>query len=269
MQSFISITLAFFFLFGALDAYPYPITYDPQQDVVSRTITVHKHGRGDFSSVQQAIDSIPSNNHVWTRILINSGVYVEKVEIPQDKPYIIIEGNPNRFAHFPQFPVIEFETDAGDVVKSPAFKLHADNYVARNIVFKLYASNQPIEDGESTYSTAKFFKFVLRTGQGLLTVVRLNITISILDVRPSRASIGKEGKKIMLQGSVQRNESKAPGSVWSYLTAFSEVDCRGPGARMSHRVPWEKKLTANEASYFSNAAYSFINQDGWMQKQPK
>ncbi|KAL6145337.1 hypothetical protein ACLB2K_056025 [Fragaria x ananassa] len=50
------------------------------------------------------------------------------------------------------------------------------------------------EDGESTNSTAEFFRFALRTGQGL-TVVRLSVTISILDVGSSRASIGKERKK--------------------------------------------------------------------------
>jgi len=41
---------------------------------------------------------------------------------------------------------------------------------------------------------AGFFRFALRTGQGL-TVVRLSVTISILDVGSSRASIGKERKK--------------------------------------------------------------------------
>ncbi|XP_062005576.1 probable pectinesterase 66 [Rosa rugosa] len=53
------------------------------------------------------------------------------------------------------------------------------------------------------------------------------------------------------------------------LTAFSEEDCKGPGADLSDRVPWEKKqLSAEELSYFSNTA-SFINQDGWLEKQPK
>lgn len=52
----------------------------------------------------------------------------EKVEIK--KPYIILEGDLNHP------PVIEFG-DAGSVVDSPTFKLNADNFVARNIVFKV------------------------------------------------------------------------------------------------------------------------------------
>lgn len=54
----------------------------------------------------------------------------EKVTIPQDKPYIILEGNPNHLT------TIEFG-DAGSVVDSPTFKAHADNFVAKNIVFKV------------------------------------------------------------------------------------------------------------------------------------
>lgn len=75
MQTFISVTMALFFFFAALDARPYPVKYD-LQEVASRTITVDEHGRGDFASVQQAIDSIPSNNNEWICIHINFGVYV-------------------------------------------------------------------------------------------------------------------------------------------------------------------------------------------------
>ena len=45
------------------------------KDVVSRTITVDLSGRGDFSSVQQAIDSVPHNNNLWTLIHIKAGIY--------------------------------------------------------------------------------------------------------------------------------------------------------------------------------------------------
>lgn len=54
----------------------------------------------------------------------------EKVTIPQDKPYIILEGDPKHLT------VIEFG-DAGSVVNSPTFKSLADNFVAKNIVFKV------------------------------------------------------------------------------------------------------------------------------------
>ena len=66
------------------------------------------------------------------------------------------------------------------------------------------------EDGESTNSTVGFFIFASRIGKGL-TVVRLNITILILDVRSSRASIGKERKK-QRESSGERTEKRKESS---------------------------------------------------------
>lgn len=61
---------ALFFLLRTLDA-----RYSPQ-DIVSTTIIVDHRGKGNFLRVQQAIDSVPPNNAVWTRILISPGVYL-------------------------------------------------------------------------------------------------------------------------------------------------------------------------------------------------
>lgn len=62
MESLISTIFALFFLLGASDA-------------LSRTIIVDKNGQGKFTTVQQAIDSIPENNSLWTQILVKHGVY--------------------------------------------------------------------------------------------------------------------------------------------------------------------------------------------------
>ena len=40
---------------------------------VAETITVDQSGKGDFKSVQNAVDSIPSNNNKWIHILISPG----------------------------------------------------------------------------------------------------------------------------------------------------------------------------------------------------
>ncbi|KAK9949215.1 hypothetical protein M0R45_004748 [Rubus argutus] len=82
----ISAILVLLFFLGKLGS-----CYDAN---VSRTITVNKNGHhADFTTVQQAIDSVPSYNSLWTRILLNHGVYSEKIVIPKDKPYIILEGD--------------------------------------------------------------------------------------------------------------------------------------------------------------------------------
>ena len=46
-----------------------------QNKTSTKTIVVDKSGKGQFTTVQKAIDSIPSNNKQWTTILVNAGVY--------------------------------------------------------------------------------------------------------------------------------------------------------------------------------------------------
>jgi len=40
-----------------------------------KTITVDQSGHGDFSKIQAAINSVPSNNNNWTYIKVNAGTY--------------------------------------------------------------------------------------------------------------------------------------------------------------------------------------------------
>lgn len=42
---------------------------------ISKTIIVDQSGGGNFTEVQEAIDSIPSNNGLWTSIHVNAGIY--------------------------------------------------------------------------------------------------------------------------------------------------------------------------------------------------
>eukprot|EP01018_Ginkgo_biloba_P013473 Gb_17798 [translate_table: standard] len=49
-------------------------------------------GVGDFTSVQQAVDSVPIINLLRVVIKINAGVYTEKVSIPPTKAFISFEG---------------------------------------------------------------------------------------------------------------------------------------------------------------------------------
>ena len=41
----------------------------------SRYIIVDKQGKGQFQSIQVAVDAVPSNNRQWVVIQINAGVY--------------------------------------------------------------------------------------------------------------------------------------------------------------------------------------------------
>ncbi|KAJ4976169.1 hypothetical protein NE237_001275 [Protea cynaroides] len=96
---------------------------------VAETITVDKYGTGNFTTVQGAIDSVPSNNNRWIHIYVKSGFYIEQVNIGQDKSCIFLEGVTNRKT------VIQY--DAHEATNSSiSFSLLAENFVAKNIGFK-------------------------------------------------------------------------------------------------------------------------------------
>ncbi|KAH9755565.1 putative pectinesterase 55 [Citrus sinensis] len=48
---------------------------------------------------------------------------------------------------------------------------------------------------------------------------------------------------------------------------YAEVNCKGPGSDTSNRVSWEKKIDP-KLLYKYSTSY-FINQDGWISKQPQ
>ncbi|KAL6178270.1 hypothetical protein ACLB2K_049789 [Fragaria x ananassa] len=129
--------------------------------------------------------------------------------------YVAFKGNNGKYLKAdPGTKQLRFNsTDIGEEGVAMEVESFADGYV-RIKGFKCFG-HTTTEDGESTNSTAGFFRFALRTGQGL-TVVRLSVTISILDVRSSRASVGKDRKKEKAPESVRGNERKAPGSVWRF-----------------------------------------------------
>ncbi|CAI9782561.1 unnamed protein product [Fraxinus pennsylvanica] len=59
----------------------------------SYSLTVDKNpALGDFTSIQDAIDSLPTVNLVRVLIKVHAGVYTEKVNIPPFKSFITIEG---------------------------------------------------------------------------------------------------------------------------------------------------------------------------------
>lgn len=60
-------------------------------------------------------------------------MYSEQVSIQQGKQFIVLEGESSRTT------VISWEA-GGSVTESAAFTMLADNFVARNITFKVYSS---------------------------------------------------------------------------------------------------------------------------------
>ncbi|KAK9289185.1 hypothetical protein L1049_017659 [Liquidambar formosana] len=92
------------------------------------TITVDQSGRGNFSTIQSAIDSIPLDNRHWICIYVKTGVYREKVTIPSNKPFIYLKGGGKRNTYI-------VWDDHDTVLQSPTFTVLADNFIAKSISF--------------------------------------------------------------------------------------------------------------------------------------
>ncbi|XP_073051603.1 probable pectinesterase 29 [Primulina eburnea] len=92
------------------------------------TIYVDPSGKGNYKTIQAAIDSVPSNNQNWTCIYIKQGTYREKVHIPFDKPFIYLKGEGKRKTN-----VIWGDYDS--IATSATFTSQADNIVVKSITF--------------------------------------------------------------------------------------------------------------------------------------
>src|SRR5262245_60098518 len=57
------------------------------------TIVVAAAGSGTYTTVQDAVDAVPSGNTRPVTILVRKGTYKQQVVIPADKPYITLAGD--------------------------------------------------------------------------------------------------------------------------------------------------------------------------------
>lgn len=110
-----------------------------------RTIAVDQHGRGAFTTVQSAVDSVPDGNREWVKILVTEGSYREKVTIPRRKGYILLEGDGNTktditfdaHAHAGIDQLVSLKNvSSSSTFHTATFTVLADNFVAKNIAFK-------------------------------------------------------------------------------------------------------------------------------------
>lgn len=104
-----------------------------------KTIVVSKDGKGNFTSIQQAVDAAENGSLTRTKIIIKSGVYKEKIIIPETKGAIILEGEN------PQNTIITYDDfaskknaegkDIGTTGSSTIF-IYSDDFTAKNITFE-------------------------------------------------------------------------------------------------------------------------------------
>ncbi|XP_011093643.1 probable pectinesterase 53 isoform X1 [Sesamum indicum] len=125
----------------------------------SYTLTVDKNpALGDFTSIQQALDSLPPLNLLRVVINVHAGVYTEKVRIPKLKSFITIEGGGA------ESTIVEW----GDTAQTPGpkgrplgtfasatFAVDAPYFIAKNITFK---NTTPVPRAGETGTQAVAFR---------------------------------------------------------------------------------------------------------------
>ncbi|KQT25765.1 pectin esterase [Chryseobacterium sp. Leaf405] len=103
-----------------------------------KIIVVSKDGKGNFTTVQQAIDAVENSSSTRTKILIKSGIYKEKIIIPETKGAILLEGeNPeNTIITYDDFASKKNSEgkDIGTTNSSTIF-IYSNDFTAKNISF--------------------------------------------------------------------------------------------------------------------------------------
>ncbi|XP_048320818.2 probable pectinesterase 53 [Ziziphus jujuba] len=106
----------------------------------SITLRVSKNkASGDFTSIQDAIDSLPLVNLVRVVIKVHAGVYTEKVSIPPFKSYITIEGAGAEKTIVQWGDTAQTPGPRGQPMgtySSATFAVNSPYFIAKNITFK-------------------------------------------------------------------------------------------------------------------------------------
>ncbi|KAH9656695.1 putative pectinesterase 11 [Citrus sinensis] len=92
-------------------------------------IRVEKYGRGDFRTIQGAIDSVPDNNSELVFISVAPGIYREKIIVPANKPFITISGTKASHTKITW-------SDGGSILDSATFTVLASHFVARSLTIQ-------------------------------------------------------------------------------------------------------------------------------------
>ncbi|WCJ36397.1 Pectin lyase-like superfamily protein [Euphorbia peplus] len=106
-----------------------------------RTIKVRQDGKGDFKTVTEAIQSIPSGNKQRVIVDIGDGVYNEKIKIDRTKPFITLFGSG-------KMTTLQFDGTARKygTINSASLIVDSDYFIASNLIIK---NTAPRPDGKT------------------------------------------------------------------------------------------------------------------------
>ncbi|KAB2030984.1 hypothetical protein ES319_D05G272200v1 [Gossypium barbadense] len=100
-----------------------------QTSTTALFIRVDQSGKGDYEKIQDAIDAVPSDNKEVVFILVEPGIYNEKIVVPIDKPFITLSGSK------PNGTVIT-GSDSGNIFESATFTVLSSDFVGRYLTIQ-------------------------------------------------------------------------------------------------------------------------------------
>lgn len=104
-----------------------------------KRLYVAKDGSATYSTVQKALDAVPLNNKKQVLIIINNGVYKEKLHLDKSKQFVTLMGE-DKFKTILTFDdhtgKISSNGDTINTRTSASFIITADNFRAENITFQ-------------------------------------------------------------------------------------------------------------------------------------
>ncbi|XP_051137852.1 pectinesterase PPME1-like [Andrographis paniculata] len=107
-----------------------------------KVISVRKHGKAQFRSIKDAINSIPDGNKDRIIVAVGPGTYVEKVTISKEKPFVTLYGDPKKM---PTLVYNDTAKTAKGSVYSGTLSVYADHFNAVNMHIK---NSAPQPDGK-------------------------------------------------------------------------------------------------------------------------
>ncbi|KAI3712204.1 hypothetical protein L1987_70755 [Smallanthus sonchifolius] len=92
-------------------------------------ITVDQSGKGNYRTIQEAVNSVASKNSELIYISIKPGTYREKIVVSADKPFITLSGTEGANTTITW-------NDGGDIFDSPTLSVLASDFVARYLTIR-------------------------------------------------------------------------------------------------------------------------------------
>ncbi|KAL2477145.1 putative pectinesterase 11 [Forsythia ovata] len=234
-------------------------TTGPSDMSTAILIRVDQSGKGDFTKIQDAIDSVPSNNSELVFIWVKPGTYREKIVVPADKPFITLSGTQTSTA------VITWN-DGGDVLShSPTVEISASDFVGRYLTFQRCHLHS-ISGGNGAI-TAQKREFPSENTGFVFLGCKITGNGGALLGRPwgsySRVvfALSYMSSVVQSEGWNDWGDPNEQSTVY-----YGEYKCYGPGANREKRVKWSHGLSNEEASPFLNK--SMIGGRGWLRPAP-